>query len=146
MSPCRGTEGCLDSTPQTWSRSCATSWIAADVPPSKASAVAESLIAADLRRHGLHGSLRVPLYVDRTMADGLEPGADPVVSERMATTAHISGNRTSVQVVGRRAVNLLTERAKGGVATVGTRTRPTWAAPASVPNGSPTMATSSPPL
>lgn len=94
---------------------------AAEVPESTASAVAESLVAADLRGHGSHGSLRVPLYVDRIRDDGLEPGADPVVSDRTATTAHIDGNGTFGQVVGRQAVDLLTERAEGGVAAVGIR-------------------------
>lgn len=94
---------------------------AAGVPASSASAVAESLVAADLRAHGSHGSLRVPLYVDRIRADGLEPGADPIVNDRTATTAHIDGNGTFGQVVGRQAVDLLSERAEGGVAAVGIR-------------------------
>lgn len=95
--------------------------IAADVPEPPASAVAESLVAADLRGHGSHGALRVPLYVDWIRAGGLEPGAEPIVDERTATTAHIDGNGTFGQVVGRRAVDLLIERAEGGVATVGIR-------------------------
>lgn len=87
-----------------------------------ATSVAESLVTADLRGHSSHGVIRIPLY-DQMIDDGvLDPTATPeVVRERGATVA-VDGNDAFGQVVGRRTVDAVVEKAKThGVAIGGIR-------------------------
>lgn len=96
--------------------------LGAGAAESNARAVAESLVRADLRGHGSHGVIRIPLYARMAESGALNPTASPEVSGRGATGARVEGNRAFGQVVGRRAVAALTERAnEHGVAAVGIR-------------------------
>lgn len=94
---------------------------AAGVSEAHARQVAESLVAADLRGHTSHGVLRVPLYLDRIASGDLNPNAEPAIEWETTTAAGIDGHSTFGQVVGRVAVDTLTERAENGVGVVGLR-------------------------
>lgn len=87
-----------------------------------ASRTATSLADADLHGQYTHGAYRVELY-RRMIADGaLDPTATPRVSAETSTTAQIDGQLAFGQVVGRKAVDVLTEKTKqAGVAAVGVR-------------------------
>lgn len=92
-----------------------------DAPAAAAEAVAESLVAADLRGHGSHGVMRVPNYVERATSGDIEPTATPEVSERSPSAIAVDGNGAFGQYVGRVAVEALCERAAGGMAVAGLR-------------------------
>lgn len=95
---------------------------ATGAPEGHASAVAESLVDADLRGHGSHGVIRVPLYADKVADGALDPTAEPTVEHDGGATLLLDGQHTYGQVVGREAVSLLGERAaEHGVAAVGIR-------------------------
>lgn len=95
---------------------------ATGAPEGHASAVAASLVDADLRGHGSHGVIRVPLYADKVADGALDPAADPAVEHDGGATVLLDGRNTFGQVVGREAVSLLGERAaEHGVAAVGIR-------------------------
>jgi len=84
--------------------------------------VAESLVLADLRGHTSHGVLRIPQYATMIKEDALDPDATPSVDVKDAATATIDGRFAFGQVVGRKAVDLLAEKAtEHGAATVGMR-------------------------
>jgi len=66
----------------TLTRFAADILLAADVPPHKATIVAESLVAANLRGVDSHGIQLLPFYVDQLLAGELDPHADGrIVSE-----------------------------------------------------------------
>jgi len=91
-------------------------------PESTAAAVAASLVDADLRGHGSHGVIRVPLYAEKAAAGAADPTATPTVTADGGATVHLDGNDAFGQVVGREAVSVLGERAaEHGVAAVGLR-------------------------
>jgi uncharacterized oxidoreductase len=95
---------------------------ATGAPEGHASAVAASLVAADLRGHGSHGVIRVPLYAEKVEAGALDPAAAPTLEHDGGATLLLDGRQTYGQVVGREAVSLLGERAaEHGVAAVGVR-------------------------
>ncbi|MFB6156429.1 MAG: Ldh family oxidoreductase [Haloferacaceae archaeon] len=95
---------------------------ATGAPAGHASAVAESLVAADLRGHGSHGVIRVPLYAEKVETGALDPTAEPTLEHDGGATLLLDGRNTYGQVVGREAVSLLGERAaEHGVAAVGIR-------------------------
>ena len=95
---------------------------ATGAPEGHASVVAASLVAADLRGHGSHGVIRVPLYAAKVEAGALNPGAEPTVDHDGGATVLLDGQHTFGQVVGREAVSVLGERAaEHGVAAVGMR-------------------------
>ncbi len=91
-------------------------------PESTAAAVAASLVDADLRGHGSHGVIRVPLYAEKAAAGAADPTATPTVAHDGGATVRLDGNDAFGQVVGREAVSTLCERAADhGVAAVGVR-------------------------
>lgn len=95
---------------------------AAGTPTGVADQVADSLVRADLVGHSSHGVHRVPWYASRVDEGHTEPAEEPRVVRETPTTAVIDGRFTFGQVVGRRAVSLLADRAdEWGVAAVGVR-------------------------
>lgn len=68
--------------------------------------VAESLVEADLRGHGSHGSIRMGTsYRDMVESGDIDPRATLDVEPLSDTTAQVDGNFQYGQVVGRRAVD-----------------------------------------
>jgi len=91
-------------------------------PADIADAVAESLVDADLRGHTSHGVLRIPTYRDMIDDGALVPDARPVVEHEDATTAVVDGQLGYGQFVGRKATDVLVEKAtEHGMAGVGIR-------------------------
>ncbi|MEF8901173.1 MAG: Ldh family oxidoreductase [Halovenus sp.] len=91
-------------------------------PTDIADAVAESLVGADLRGHTSHGVLRIPTYRDMIDDGALVPDARPVVEHEGATTAVVDGQLGYGQFVGRKATDVLVEKAtENGIAGVGIR-------------------------
>lgn len=103
--------------------SVAASLVAATGAPDRtADAVAASLVAADLRGHGSHGVIRVPLYAAKAAAGAVDPTATPAVEHDGGATVRLDGRDAFGQVVGREMVATLGERAaEHGVAAVGVR-------------------------
>jgi uncharacterized oxidoreductase len=95
---------------------------ATGAPEGHANAVAASLVDADLRDHGSHGVIRVPLYAGKVADGALDPAAEPTVEHDGGATLRLDGHHAFGQVVGREMVSLLGERAaEHGVAAVGVR-------------------------
>jgi len=91
-------------------------------PGDIADAVAASLVGADLRGHTSHGVLRIPTYRDMIDDGALVPDARPVVAHEDATTAVVDGQLGYGQFVGRKATDMLVEKAtEHGMAGVGIR-------------------------
>lgn len=89
-------------------------------PSSIAEAVASSLVAADLRGHASHGTMRVPFYQRMIDAGALIPGATPRVDRE--SVGIVDGQSGFGQVAGRRTVEVLTEGVRDhGVAAVGVK-------------------------
>jgi uncharacterized oxidoreductase len=87
---------------------------------STAAKVANSLVESDLRGHHSHGTLRVPLYARKVEKGILDPTAEATVNRDDGATVHLDGNDAFGQVVGRQAVDIVTERAADhGVAVCG---------------------------
>jgi uncharacterized oxidoreductase len=87
-----------------------------------AAKVANSLVEADLRGHHSHGTLRVPLYAEKVEKGILDPTAEATVTRESGSTVHLDGNDAFGQLVGRQAVEQVTERAaERGVAVCGMR-------------------------
>src|SRR6201996_1412414 len=95
---------------------------AAGLPESDAKAVAELMIEADLRGSDTHGVIRLPIYVRRIRAGGVN--AKPnirIVSDR-ASAALIDGDNGMGHLVMHRAAQLAIEKAKAtGIGWVGAR-------------------------
>ncbi len=90
------------------------------IPKDTAATVATSLVAADLRGHTSHGTLRLNYY-RRLVEDGIiNPTASPELVEENGPTARIDGHHAFGQVVGREISAQLIARADDhGVACVG---------------------------
>jgi uncharacterized oxidoreductase len=109
-------------TPERLEAAARTLLAATGAPEGHASAVAASLVDADLRGHGSHGVIRVPLYADKVADGALDPTAVPTVEHDGGATVRLDGQHAFGQVVGREAVSLLGERAaEHGIAAVGMR-------------------------
>jgi L-2-hydroxycarboxylate dehydrogenase (NAD+) len=100
----------------------ARAFVAAGLPASDAQAVADLMVEADLRGSDTHGVIRLPLYVRRLRAGGIN--AKPnihVVSDR-ASVALLDGDNGMGHLVMRRAAALAIEKAKAtGIGWVGAR-------------------------
>lgn len=84
-------------------------------------AVASSLVAADLRGHASHGTMRVAFYRRMIDAGELVPDAVPVIAHDNNGVV-VDGQSGYGQVAGRRAVGVLTDAVRDrGVAAVGVR-------------------------
>ena len=95
---------------------------AAGVPEADAKILAELMVEADLRGSDTHGVIRLPLYVRRIRAGGVNPTPNiRVVSER-PSAALIDGDNGMGHLVMRRAAQLAIEKAqKTGIGWVGAR-------------------------
>jgi L-2-hydroxycarboxylate dehydrogenase (NAD+) len=95
---------------------------AAGLPENDAQILADLMVEADLRGSDTHGVIRLPLYVRRLRAGGIN--AEPnirVINER-ASTALIDGDNGMGHLVMRRAADLAIEKAKAtGIGWVGAR-------------------------
>jgi len=95
---------------------------AAGVPEADAQILAELMVEADLRGSDTHGVIRLPLYVRRIRAGGVNPKPNiRVVSER-PSAALVDGDNGMGHLVMRRAAQLAIEKAqKTGIGWVGAR-------------------------
>ncbi len=95
---------------------------AAGLPAEDAQTLADLMVEADLRGSDTHGVIRLPLYVRRIRAGGVNPKPDiRIVSDRPAA-ALIDGDNGMGHLVMRRAAELAIEKAKAtGVGWVGAR-------------------------
>ena len=100
----------------------ARAFIAAGLPKSDAHAIAALMVEADLRGSDTHGIIRLPLYVRRLRAGGINTKPNiRVVSDR-ASVALIDGDNAMGHLVMRRAAMLAIEKAKEtGIGWVGAR-------------------------
>ena len=92
------------------------------VPAADADILAQLMVEADLRGGDTHGVIRLPLYVRRIRAGGVNPKPNiRVVSER-PSAALIDGDNGMGHLVMRRAAQLAIEKAKQtGIGWVGAR-------------------------
>jgi uncharacterized oxidoreductase len=91
------------------------------VPGETATAVAASLVDADLVGHTSHGVVRIPWYLDGVANGDIDPHAEPTV-ESAGPFDRVVGGAAFGQLTGRRAVESLVETtAERGVAAVGIR-------------------------
>jgi len=95
---------------------------AAGVPEADAQTLAALMVEADLRGSDTHGVIRLPLYVRRIRAGGVNPKPNiRVVSDR-PSTALIDGDNGMGHLVMGRAAELAIEKAKAtGIGWVGAR-------------------------
>src|SRR5271155_2089003 len=98
----------------------ARAFAAAGLPDADAETLSKLMVEADLRGSDTHGVIRLPLYVRRIRAGGINVRPDiRVVSER-ASAALIDGDNGMGHLVMRRAAALAFEKAKAtGVGWVG---------------------------
>ncbi len=100
----------------------AASFVAAGLPPHDATVLGDLIAEADLRGTDTHGVFRMPLYVRRIKAGGINPHPDIKVIEERPATALLDGDNGMGHLVMRRAAELAIEKAKRtGVGWVGTR-------------------------
>ncbi len=97
-------------------------FVAAGVPATDAETLAQLMVEADLRGSDTHGVIRLPLYVRRIRAGGVNPKpAIRIVSDR-PSAALIDGDNGMGHLVMRRAAEIAIEKAKAtGVGWVGAR-------------------------
>jgi LDH2 family malate/lactate/ureidoglycolate dehydrogenase len=89
---------------------------------SDAVLLADTLVAADLRGIHSHGVLRVPDYVDKLTAGGVDPKGRPRIVRDSGAALVVDGGNSMGQVGATFAMNLAIERAQStgvAVATVG---------------------------
>jgi L-2-hydroxycarboxylate dehydrogenase (NAD+) len=100
----------------------ARAFVAAGLPQDDAYAVAGLMVEADLRGSDTHGVIRLPLYVRRLRAGGINTKPNiRLVSDR-ASVALIDGDNGLGHLVMRRATALAIEKAKAtGIGWVGAR-------------------------
>src|SRR5690242_13117014 len=100
----------------------ACAFAAANVPDEDARVLAELITEADLRGSDTHGVIRLPLYVRRLRAGGVNPKPHMKVIEERPGSALVDGDNGMGHLVMRFAAKLAIEKAKTtGVAWVGAR-------------------------
>ena len=100
----------------------ARAFIAAGLPESDAQAVAALMVEADLRGSDTHGVIRLPLYVRRLCAGGINAKPNIRIASDRASVALLDGDNGMGHLVMRRAAELAVEKAKiTGVGWVGAR-------------------------
>jgi L-2-hydroxycarboxylate dehydrogenase (NAD+) len=73
----------------------ADAFVAAGLPDDGARALGELIAEADLRGIDTHGVFRMPLYVRRIRAGGIDPGSPPNSASRRCCEAHNATNELS---------------------------------------------------
>jgi LDH2 family malate/lactate/ureidoglycolate dehydrogenase len=97
-------------------------FVAAGLPPNDAETVAGLMAQADLRGSDTHGVIRLPIYLRRIRAGGINPTPDIRVLSDRASAALIDGDNGMGHLVMRRAAHLAIDKAKAtGVGWVGAR-------------------------
>jgi len=95
---------------------------AAGLRSDDAKVVADLMVEADLRGSDTHGVIRLPLYLRRLKAGGINPRADIRIVQERPATALVDGDNGIGHLVMRFAAMTAIEKAKGaGVAWVGAR-------------------------
>lgn len=93
-----------------------------DIPPNDANIVAGLMAQADLQGSDGHGVIRLPQYVKRIRAGGINTRPNIQVVQERAAMAIVDGDNAMGHLAVSRAVNLAIEKARtAGVAWVGTR-------------------------
>jgi L-2-hydroxycarboxylate dehydrogenase (NAD+) len=96
--------------------------IAAGLPEDDAQAVAGLMVEADLRGSDTHGVIRLPLYMRRLRAGGINAKPNIRVIGDRASVALIDGDNGMGHLVMRRAAALAIEKAEAsGIGWVGAR-------------------------
>ncbi|MFY9772743.1 MAG: Ldh family oxidoreductase [Xanthobacteraceae bacterium] len=100
----------------------ACAFVAAGLPQPDAQAVAALMVEADLRGSDTHGVIRLPLYVRRLRAGGINAKPNIRLISDRASVALIDGDNGMGHLVMRRAAALAIEKAKAtGVGWIGAR-------------------------
>ena len=86
--------------------------MAADTPHHIAEIVAEILVNANLAGHDSHGVLRLPGYLDGISNGGIQPAAEPEMSNETANTFRIDGRSGFGHYTAQRAMERAIEKAK----------------------------------
>jgi L-2-hydroxycarboxylate dehydrogenase (NAD+) len=95
---------------------------AAGLPLSDAATVAGLMVEADLRGSDTHGVIRLPLYLRRLKAGGINARANIRIARERPSTALIDGDNAIGHLVMRSAAEIAIAKAKhSGVAWVGAR-------------------------
>ena len=98
------------------------SLVAVDIPLPDAEVVANLMAQADLQGSDGHGVIRLPQYVKRIRAGGINTRPNIQVVQERAAMAVVDGDNAMGHLAVSRAVNLAIEKARtAGVAWVGTR-------------------------
>ena len=97
-------------------------FVAAGLPEADANSVAGLMVEADLRGSDTHGVIRLPLYVRRLRAGGINAKPNIRVVHDRTAVALIDGDNGMGHLVMRRAAELAIEKAKAsGIGWVGAR-------------------------
>jgi L-2-hydroxycarboxylate dehydrogenase (NAD+) len=97
-------------------------FLAAGLPAGDAETVAGLMVDADLRGSDTHGVIRLPLYVRRIRAGGINVKPDIRVIGDRPSAALIDGDNAMGHLVMRRAAHLAIDKAKAtGIGWVGAR-------------------------
>jgi L-2-hydroxycarboxylate dehydrogenase (NAD+) len=97
-------------------------FVAAGVPATDAETLAQLMVEADLRGSDTHGVIRLPLYVRRIRAGGVNAKPNIRVVKDRPAAALIDGDNGMGHLVMRRATELAIEKAKvNGIGWVGAR-------------------------
>jgi LDH2 family malate/lactate/ureidoglycolate dehydrogenase len=100
----------------------ARAFIAAGLPDADAQTVAGLMVEADLRGSDTHGVIRLPLYVRRLRAGGINAKANIRVMNESTSVALIDGDNAMGHLVMHEAALLAIEKAKAtGIGWVGAR-------------------------
>ncbi|HUI14074.1 MAG TPA: Ldh family oxidoreductase [Xanthobacteraceae bacterium] len=95
---------------------------AVGVPPGDAQSLAKLMVEADLRGSDTHGVIRLPLYVRRLRAGGVNTTPNICVVSERPSAALIDGDNGMGHLVMQRAAELAIEKAKAtGIGWVGAR-------------------------
>jgi L-2-hydroxycarboxylate dehydrogenase (NAD+) len=100
----------------------ARAFVAAGLPQTDARMIADLMVEADLRGSDTHGVIRLPLYVRRLRAGGINATPNIRVLSDRASVALLDGDNGMGHLVMRRAAELTIEKAKAtGIGWVGAR-------------------------
>lgn len=101
----------------------ARSMIAAGLTAEDAARVAARMADAELQGSDGHGLIRLPQYVRRIRAGGINPRAQPRIVRERGATALLDGDNGMGQLVVSRALDIACDKARShGIGCVGTRT------------------------
>jgi LDH2 family malate/lactate/ureidoglycolate dehydrogenase len=101
---------------------CAKAFEAVGLPPADARAVAQLMAEADLQGSDGHGIFRLPQYVRRIRAGGINPKPRIRIERERAATALVHGDNGMGHLVMKHAAELAIEKARAaGSAWVGAR-------------------------